>query len=157
MRAVNSWLRRASAASAFAHLQQSRIDGLGLGLFVDFAGAPPFQNHARDARHIVPHGEIGYRRFVRKSEMIDALFDSAAVVAEDLPHTNAGYPIIDTNLQRHFVERENGRVGLLPVSGDQHARIRHRPSGQGKRRHQNAPSHRSAPSAIRTRPLSVPT
>ena len=127
MRAVNCWLRRGFAGIALAHLQQPRIDRLRLRLLVDFSGAAPLQNHAGDARDVVPDGEVGDRRLVGQRELVHALLDRAAMVSEDLPHLDARDAVVDSNLERHLVEREDGRVGLLPVSRNQHSGV-----GQGR-------------------------
>src|SRR5689334_10945168 len=49
-----------------ALLQQAGVDRLPLQPVVNLFRAPPFEDYARNARHIVPNGEIGNCRAARK-------------------------------------------------------------------------------------------
>ena len=116
----------ALVSRAFAHLQQPRIDGLSFRLLVDFSRAAPLQNHAGDSGDVVPDGEIGDRRLPWQSELVHALLNRGTVVSENLPQLHARHAVVDADPEHHLVERENRGVGLLPVSRDQHARVRQR-------------------------------
>jgi len=89
---------------ALALLQQTGIDGLHLGLLVDFGGAAALENHAGDARDVVPDGEIGDERPAGESEDVGSFLNVAAMAAEDLAHGDAGVAVIDVNIDEHFVE-----------------------------------------------------
>jgi hypothetical protein len=113
--------RTSFVGRTFAHLQKPGIDGLRFGLFVDFSCAAPLQNDAGDPGDIVPDGEIGDGGLVGQRELVNAFLNGGAMVPEDLPQTNTRSAVIDSNVQRHFVERENCWVRLLAIARNKHA------------------------------------
>src|ERR1700722_1098628 len=66
--------------SAFAHLEETGVDGLLLQLVVDFFGAFAFEDYGGQAYGSVPGGEIGDCRMAGKRENVIPFYDSASVI-----------------------------------------------------------------------------
>jgi hypothetical protein len=136
-------------------LQQAGIDGLPAQAVVDLFSTPALDDHAWDAGHIIPDGEIRDQAAGRQRESIVAFEHAAGVVAEDLPYRDAGIAVIDENVHNHLIQRKHGRIGLVAAFGEQHTAIG-RASQRQQQEHGRAP-HGRLRSDTRTSPLSVPT
>ena len=108
---------------ALAHLEQAGIQRLHANVGVDFFRALALQDHAGNACDVVPHGEIGDQSAAGESEDVVSFERRCGVIRKDLSHADASVAVIDHDVDRHFIERQPLRFGLLGVGRNQHAGV----------------------------------
>ncbi len=109
--------------ATFTHLQKSRIDRLLLELVVDFFGALAFKDHCGKTDRTFPCGKVRDRGVAGKSEDVVPFLDSSRVIGKDLADEHARIPVVDAHRDFHFLQGQNGGIGLLLVARDEDSRI----------------------------------
>ena len=109
--------------AAFALLQQARIDLLlGQGL-VDLLRPATLEDDPGNARHAVPDRKVGHRRSARHREQILAFEHAGSMAREDLPDRDARVAVVDPDVDRHLIERQDRGIRRRAAGRNQHAEI----------------------------------
>ena len=119
--------------AVFALAKQAGVDRLRLETLVDLLGATTFEDHARDAHHVIPDSEARNRGLGRQGEHPLAFLHAAAVAGEDLPDRDAGGAVVDPYVDLHLFERQSLDVGLLETGRNQNAGVRSDDTGKNPR------------------------